>query len=488
VGKEYEDYIVKKLPQFAKTRKQKANEEEVPPPSLFSPISAPNPALPGPSSLGQERRVTPPISSHFPDLFSKPPEERDPNPLGSRIPLLTLRKKSLSVLKKLLEDLQFAILHQEKKRLELLLHQEGIHPHPVTGLDEWRPTSTRSNTRNLTGFTAIQDLSNLGSQMLNSTLTPTHLPDTTNESGIPSHSLPEQHPTGRRTTSQQRREISELGQTSKTPSTNPSSQYNTPKSHIEDSCNSDRKELISTSTLRPFQYLHPKQDSPTMEHLYASTSRMDLTPKSESRPSEPTPKPLENGKQPQETPTLSFEKLEVIETLIDSLIVEIKRIKAEIKDDLTPDMKTYLDNLSLADIKTNTIWKLTTSTTSSTTSHHKKEMQTTTLVNPKTQMILIDRKTTKMRLMLSKDHRHQPANLYPHQIMKGHSTHSSMPCQSRKDKSSAMETATGARKPDTNTGTVRIERSIWPNMAYDKLPAPGLPRKNPTKGRNPRDP
>jgi hypothetical protein len=85
IGKEYEDFSIKKLPQYIKTGKQRAEEEEVSPPSLFSPISAPNPALPGPSNLKQERRVTLPISSHFPDFFSDPPEERDPNPLGSRI-------------------------------------------------------------------------------------------------------------------------------------------------------------------------------------------------------------------------------------------------------------------------------------------------------------------------------------------------------------------------------------------------------------------
>jgi hypothetical protein len=174
--------------------------------------------------------------------------------------------------------------------------------------------------------------------------------------------------------------------------------------------------------------------------------------------------------------------------LIVSLIAEIKRIKAEIKDDLTPDMKTYLDNLSLADIETNTIWKLTTSTTSSTTSHHKKETQTTTLVNPKTQMILIDQKTTKMRLMPSRDKEPQPANLYPHLIIKKHSIPSSMPCQLRKDMSSRTGIASGARNRDMATGAARIERTIWPNMVYDKLPELGLPRENPTKGRNPRDP
>jgi hypothetical protein len=58
----------------------------------------------------------------------------------------------------------------------------------------------------------------------------------------------------------------------------------------------------------------------------------------------------------------------------------------------------------------------------------------------------------------------------------------------KKKKKKAMETASGARKRDTNTGIARIERSIWPNMAYNKLPEPGFPRENPTKGRNPRDP
>jgi hypothetical protein len=234
--------------------------------------------------------------------------------------------------------------------------------------------------------------------------------------------------------------------------------------------------------------LHLKQDSPTIEHLYAGTSKMDLTPTLESRLLEPTPKPSGNGKQLQEMPTASFENLEKLETLIVSLIVEIKRIKAEIKDNLTPDMKTYLDNLSLADIETNTIWKLTTSTTSSTTSHHKKETQTTTLVNPKTQMILINQNMTKTRLTSSHGKGPRPANMYPHQILQGPSKPSSMPCQSNKDQSSKEVTASGVKERDTCTGNAQIGRTIWPNMAYVNLPGPGLPRENPTKGRNPRDP
>jgi hypothetical protein len=225
-----------------------------------------------------------------------------------------------------------------------------------------------------------------------------------------------------------------------------------------------------------------------MEHLYTSTSKMDLTPTLESRPLEPTPKPSGNGKQPQETPTASFENLEKLKTLIVSLIAEIKRIKAEIKDDLTPDMKTYLDNLSLANIEANTIWKLTTSTTSSTTLHHKKKTQTTTLVNPKTQIILIDRKMTKTRLTSSRDKEPRLTNLYPHQTMLKYSKPSSMPCQLRKDKSSKTEIASGVRNLGMATGTDQIKRTIWPNMAYNKLPDPGLPRENLTKGKNPRDP
>jgi hypothetical protein len=63
-----------------------------------------------------------------------------------------------------------------------------------------------------------------------------------------------------------------------------------------------------------------------------------------------------------------------------------------------------------------------------------------------------------------------------------------MPYQSRKGESLKTEIASGARSQGTATTSAWIERVIWPNMVYDRLPDLGLPRENPTKGRNPRDP